>query len=65
MSGCEVVKILKEKLSCFMLVERAAEIFIKAENIVVFVKVKPSDLDTLVIIRFINIILKFFNNLLL
>lgn len=48
-----------------MLVERAAEVFIKAENIVVFVKVKPSDLDTLVIIRFISIILKFLNNLLL
>lgn len=47
-----------------MLVERAAEVF-KAENIVVFVKVKPSDLDTLVIIRFISIILKFLNNLLL
>lgn len=48
-----------------MLVERTAEIFIKAKNIVVFVKVKPSDLDTLVIIHFISIILKFFNNLLL
>ena len=63
LSGCKVVKMLKGKFSCFILVERMAQIFLYAEN-VVFLKIKPSDPDTFVIMWFISVIVVF-NGLLL
>ena len=54
---------LKGKFSCFILVERMAQIFLYAEN-VVFLKIKPSDPDTFVIMWFISVIVVF-NGLLL